>query len=299
VADSFQITPDLPFGGLSGTAGAGDLGTSTAGGVASGAFTPNQTRMSEGLNGSAQRFLTGSTSLVLTGVYSMLFVPSSSSLANSKSEGANAGLQHHVDGLTDVGATYAFLHNGQSGSGSSTMVQTAEVTFGRKLSPLTSFTGAAGPQFVSNQYAGLTNSLLGYSAQASLSRQLEFSTIGLTFDRGVHSTVGGGGASETLQAGVTYGRSFTPVLRTSASLGYLRTSALPGAINAGYNSDGGYVAAQANRSFGPHWSTYLSYTLEKQSYTGSTPGITLLQGADHIVSVGVSFAPLPVSLHGH
>lgn len=299
VSDTFRITPDIAIGGLSGVAGAGDLGNGTAGGSAAGYFSPNQTRIEQTAEANAEARITGSSSINFGGGYELIHATGNYAFANSNTLFGNATFKHRVDGRTNVSGVGTFMRNTQDSTGSEINAFSGQFSLDRSTSPLTSFSVSVGPQYIRTSYNGKTSPLLTYFAKGSFFHQTQFSQINASFDHEVHSTPSAGGANETLTANFTYTRGLSPWLRVSLSANYLRTVALPGAVNLGFKSNGLYFGGQANRSLGEHWSAFVSYTAEKQNYSGTTLGVTPLLGLEQIIGAGVTYTPLPVHLHGH
>ncbi|SEG13967.1 hypothetical protein SAMN05421819_1925 [Bryocella elongata] len=300
--DTLRITPDLPLGGVSGTAGAGDLGNGTAGGDAAGLLTPNQTRLNESAQGSAQRMLSGATSLNMGVGYTLLHFPGGGTAASgidSSSLNASGGVTHHLSGRDQIGGNYSYIHTSQPSTGFTVNTQSARMNVTHSFSPTWTASAGAGPQFFTSAAAGLSSSSLSYSVQASVDHELQFSSMNLSFDREILNTASYGSSAETARLGFGFSRSISPVMHASANMSYLRTTSLPGVGTYAYNSNGFYLGAQVNRTLSRLWSAYFSYTLEDQSVTGLTGGPAPLQGIQHLVGFGVTFAPLPISLHGH
>jgi hypothetical protein len=229
----------------------------------------------------------------------LLRSPSESYAVNSNTVSGTAGIDHHINGRDEVTATYTYAHTTQGSTGFSVDTQTGLGNISHAISPTWTVSAGAGPQFFKTTAGGVATSSLSYTARGALDRQFQFSTISLSFNREILNTASFGASAETTRAGVTYGRTFSPLTRASVNMSYLRTTSLPGAGTYTYNSDGYYVGAQVNRAIGRLLSAYISYTLEDQNVTGLTGGLAPLQGFQHLVSFGVSFAPLPITLHGH
>jgi len=299
VSNSLRITPDLALGGVSGTAGAGDLGTGTAGGPDAGLLTPNQNRITESVQGSAARSLSGATSLNLGGGFNMLRSPSGAVGVDSNSTSVNAGLEHHFDARNEMSGSYFFMHSTQSSTGFKVNSHSAMANVTHVFSPTWSASVGAGPQYFTATSVGISSSSLSYSASASVDHQIQFTTLSASFSRSLRNTASYGASAETTNAGFNVSHSFSPLMRASANMSYMRTGSLPGVGTNVYSSGGYYVGAQLNRTISRLWSAYFSYTLEDQNVTGNTGGLTPLQGFQHLIGFGISFAPLPVTLHGH
>jgi hypothetical protein len=262
-------------------------------------LTANQTRYFESVSGNAQRSLTGRTSVVASGSYILLREPGANSNYNSNGLEGSASLSHTYSARDSLTGTYSHFRFNQPSLGqtinSDNVTGTLEHTFSPRLVGLVT----AGPQFLSYNASTGARTSISYIAQGSLNYTREFSSFGLRFDHSTRSTLLAGAASEYLTAGGSYSRRFGVYLHGSLSASYLRTSSLPGIATGSYATQAAYIGSQVNRSLGAKWSTYISYTFERQTVGGTPQGPAVLTGNRQILAVGVTFAPRPGSLRRH
>lgn len=308
LSDSVSYLPGTAAAGLSGVPGVGDLGlnpvqvgTDTGQGV----LTSYSSRVANTAALSAQRQITGKTSLYAAGTYSISrFLSTSGSSSNSglesDSETGSAGLNHRIDARNTIGGGYAysnFTYNGNNFgiSAPGFNSQTATVQYSHQFTRKLGFNASAGPQWTTLSSSGSSSSLSLYTS-ASASYAAQYTQTSLSYTRSTNGGFGvvGGAASDSVIFSTN--RTFNRVWLCSASVAYTRTQNLPtaGAVPFTYHTTvfGGQVSRALMRSL----SIYGSYTLENQSNQGTAPSVDLFSGLSQVGGFGITFSPASIHL---
>jgi hypothetical protein len=304
-ADNVSYLPQSPVTGLSGIPGAGDLNVPpvvVGPGAGLGILTTYAQRVSNVVSGTATRHLTASTSAYVTGSYLIQrYTGTTASGIDNDQEDGSFGVTHRLDARSGIGASYMFSNsafrfplNGALTQGGY-RTQSVQASYNRQLTRLVGFQVSAGPQFI--QPASnilLSKSSTGLMASASLNRTGETYNTGLFYARSINN--GGGVVTGTRSdvVGATVSRSFARVFNAAGTLGYNRSTSLPGTNLSSFTSNGvvagGQLTAQVARSV----SVFGSYSLQRQLFTGTTPYGNSFNGLTHYISFGITYSPKPL-----
>lgn len=309
ITDSVSYLPQSPTLGLSGIPGVGDLGTlpiqGPSTGPAGGVLTNNSTSVSNDLNGSIERRLSGRTSVSGTGSWLILRFPDNNTgLGNTQIVG-EAGLNHQIDARDTVSGNVNYSVYTYGAGIQLTMISKGiSGAFQRVLSRTLSMSASAGPEWISSSDSALLPSRVTTSGNFSLSYMGEFTNASVSYARGVNggSGVQPGALSNTVGVVLSrsYGRDWMGSLtgNYTHSSGLLLTDAVAGqaesALGLGYA--GGtvnlvYGGAQVSRRLGRSLSAYLSYNLQHQSVTNSLAQQNAYSGFTQTVGIGITFSP--------
>ncbi|GAA3756930.1 hypothetical protein [Terriglobus aquaticus] len=308
IGDSISYLPQTPVGSLSGVPGVGDQGlppvviTSVP---TLGVLTTYGTRVSNTVSGTASRILTASTSLGVSGNYSIQRYTGStvggSGLDNDQ-ESANASLQHRLNERMSVGALYSFGNSTFPGSSLfgpanyGFQTHTAQGTISRVLSPRLSLSASVGPQWTvrSGDVSIVTQTSTSVSATASLSYQATKYNASLNYTRGTNNGNGVVLGSEQDSVVGNISRPFARIYNVGGLVGWNHSSQLSHSILPGYNGQGvvagGQISAQVSRSV----SAFAAYTIQRQLFSGYAPSGIAFNGLTQYGSIGVTYSPKPI-----
>jgi hypothetical protein len=311
VSDSFSFLPQSPTTGLSGIPGVGDLGPlpvqGPVAGPAGGIFSFAGDRIDNSLSGSAERQFTSAMSISGSGSWSILnFLDNNGSSANGGLDSSwvagSVALNRRLDGRSSasIDAVYSTITYSGDGSGLGTPdieIKGINGSYQRVLSRRLSMSVSAGPQWVSSSNSTLIPSKLNVAASASLTYSRGFTSVGVSYLRGVNAGSGvlPGALSDTIAGSV--GRTFGRKWVASLAGGYTRSSGLTQLFNQGSivptNAvyDSVYVGAQLTRGFGTHFSGFASYTVQDQTSSTSLAGQNALNGTSQTLGIGISYTP--------
>ena len=311
LSDSVSYLPSTATSGLSGVAGVGDLGA-TPPGTTSGPpqvgpdtgqgilvnYSPEVTNSGAA---SAQRQITGKTSLIASGSYSILrFLdgPGASGGFGLEDDSVtgSAGFNHRLDARNTFGANYAypsyiFLNNLTNGVPEPNFVsQTASFTYSRQVSRKLDFNIAAGPQWTLINLSQNPPSLSAY-ADASVDYSTEFSRLSLSYVRGTNGGSGVVGGSLSDSASFVATHTFARVWGTAASVAWTHTQSLPTPNAAQYDLQTVVGGFQVSRALARSLSAYASFTAEEQTHTSTAGTVDLFNGLNQILGFGITYSP--------
>ena len=216
ITDSVSYLPQSPTTGISGIQGVGDIGSypigGPAGGPAGGVLSYYGSRVSNGVSGSAERLLTGKTSLSASGSWSILHFLDENNGFDTSQVSAQAGLNHRLDARDSlsVNGVYSLYTYGPSLGGISFTTRGVNGVYTRVVNRSLSVEVSAGPQWVSGSDSTVIPSSLNAAGSVGLSYLRGFTNAHLGYSRGVNggSGIQLGGLSDTISAGVghSYGR---------------------------------------------------------------------------------------------
>ena len=311
LSDSVGYFPATPSVGLSGIPGTGDLsippvqsGVDTGQGI----LTSYATRLSNNASAGIGRQLTAKSSANFSGTYSMFrFVGNSSNSGlDSDSYSAGASYSYALNARSNLSGNYSYSIFKYSSGLSGYKGQTVDVGYSRQISRRLSMDVFLGPQWTmldaqvspvlgAAPYTGTTVNLF---VSTDLTYSTKTTSYSAGYSRGTNGGYGAlpGGRSDSLR--FTASKTFDRVWNAGFTSAYTHTSSL-----ANYQSFAGstfVVGGQLSRALGRNFSTYGSYTLEKQTSTGSTAGVfNLFSGSFQVVSVGVTYSPRPRRIGAH
>jgi hypothetical protein len=293
VADSVSYLPSTPTAGLSGVPGVGDV---PAGPLPSGVdngqgvLTDYSTRVSNAASGTLSINFTGKTSLSGTGVYGITRFLNDAYGLDSTQESGSGALTHRFDVRNTLSANYVYssftYQVGLPGFTNQTATLRYTHQFTRKFSGIV----AAGPQWTTLNIPGNPPTLSLY-AQAAANYTGRFSHATLSYVRSANSGYGviAGAIADSVQ--FTVGRTFDRVWNCSATAAYTQASNLAGANGGTFTSNTVVGSGQISRALGRSFSTYASYTIERQSNSGSAATVDLYSGLTQVAGFGLTFSP--------
>ncbi|QNI36593.1 hypothetical protein [Edaphobacter albus] len=310
VADSFSFLPQSPVTGVAGVPGINNPGSTPidgpSQGPAGGILTYTGNRISNMINGTVERRLTGRTSISGTGMWSVLhFIDKNAGLDTSMLSG-QVGLNHQINArnTASISALYstfdttnllAIYPPGFPNNDVTYQTKGINVSYQRLWTRALSTDISAGPMWIQTSAAQLIPDRLNYSLSAGANYNRQLTNYSLRYMHGVNggSGVQPGALSDAVSASV--GRTFNPKWAASASFVYTRTSGLLvvnpalGSVNGITNTE--YGTLQVTHGFTRTFSGYASYTAQNQS---TNQGILLpnaFNGLSHIFGIGVSWTP--------
>jgi len=302
ITDSVSYLPQSPTTGLSGIPGIGDLGSlpidGPSQGPAGGVLSNFGTRVSNMLSGTAERRITGKTSISGSGNWTLLrFVDGYSGVDNTQVSG-DVALNHRFD-ARDSGSLSATYSNFTYDSlGYAFHTRGLSASFQRVLSRTLSASVSAGPTWIDSSNSALIPSRLTFGGGVGLSYTRRFTSAAINYNRGVNggSGVQPGAISDSVQGSVgrTYGRDWA----ASVSGNYIHTSGLANNVASsplfplgGGASSTVYGGLQVTRKLGRSFSGFLSYTAQRQSVDNTLASQNAFQGLSQTIGIGISFSP--------
>ncbi|HMH12767.1 MAG TPA: hypothetical protein VK578_06635 [Edaphobacter sp.] len=309
VTNSFSYLPQSPTTGYSGISGVGDLGTTPisgpSSGPAGGVLTYSGNRISNGLSGSVERRLTGSTSVNGSGSWSVLHFLDQNAGLNTTQITGDVGLNHRIDVRNSAGvsadySTYTTDSNSSLGQLSSPSFQTKGVnfTYTRLWTRALSMDASVGPQWINSSGGTVLPARVNVAASVNVYYNRKQTSMGAHYFRGVNAGSGvlTGALSDSINGSI--GHPLGRAWMGSASVSYTRTSQLlsfqplPGVIvseNQSYKTF--FTGAQLTRSLGRAWSCFLSYGAQNQSINNGLVGQNAFNGFSQTFGAGITFAP--------
>jgi hypothetical protein len=301
LSDGFGYLPQAPSEGLSGVPGVGDLGVSTGTTPTASelVLTPYGTRLdnSATLTGSVQ--LSGTTSLNGTAALTNLrflsnVVPSG---ADSNQISASGGISHRLDVRNTLGANYTYSRFSYIGVPGLFSSQGANLSYTRLWTRKVSSSFSFGPQGTSTNIAGSATSF-NFAASASLTYTAGHSNLSASYSHGTNggSGVSLGARSDNLNANAS--RQIGRSLHGSVSIGYSRSIAIDAVSVNSLATQSIVAGAQASRALTRNLSAYTSYTVETQSFQGTSQALTPFSGLSQILGFGITYSPAVIRI-GH
>jgi hypothetical protein len=316
ISNSFSFLPLSPTTGYSGISGVGDLGTTPisgpAQGPAGGVLTFSGNRISNGLTGSVERRLTGSTSVSGSANWSILHFLDENAGLNTTQISGQVGLNHRIDarnsaGVSAVYSTYSTDANSSLGQVNSPAFQTRSLnfTYSRLWTHALSMDASAGPQWIGTSDGLLIPARVNVAAAVGFNYTRKQTSMGIHYSRGVNagSGVQTGALSDSIIASI--GRPLGHGWMGSASGSFSRTSGLlylppvaggtipPSAYGSYRTTFGG---AQLTRALGRAWSCFFSYSAQNQSSDSGFANQNAFSGFSQTFGFGITFAPKSVRL---
>jgi hypothetical protein len=314
LSDMFSYLPGTPTVGLSGVPGTGNLGVPPIQlgiGSGQGILTNYSKETMNAISLNVTRRITGRLSAQGAGSYSaMRFLGNAGNISSSgvpygaglDSDGytGSGGLSYMLDARNTFSTNYMYstyqYNNGYPGF----ISQTAMVGFTRRYSRRLTLSLFAGPQWTTTQ-ATAANFLPIPGAQnitelnAYISAGLNYTTritnYSLNYSRGTNAGYGVIAGSRTDSVTGTASRTFARYWNVAADLSYMHSAALGDVNVQGFAPNALIVSAQASRALGRSVSMYGSYTLEKQTGTGSGSVYDVFNGSIQTIGFGMTYAP--------
>jgi hypothetical protein len=310
ISDSLSYLPGTPAAGLAGVPGVGDLGINpvqVGADTGQGVLTNYSNRVTNVVAGTVTRQITGKTSINATGSYFIMrFLNNSptSSITNvagldSDAVSGGGGFSHQINARNSYGANYSYSTFTYPGNtygvdAQGFISQTVSGVYTRQFTRRMTATISAGPQFTTLTNSGSSNAVSLYvSANAAYAGKA--STATLAFNRSTNSGFGVNGGA--LSSGVSFGinHRFATVWNVSGSASYTASSNLPVAGIPAYSTDTYVEGIQVSRAIVRNLSGYVSYTLEDQSYSGTT-AVDLFTGLSQVLGFGITYSPSAMHL---
>ena len=313
ISNSFSYLPQSATTGLSGIPGVGDLGTLPievpGQGPGGGILTDSGNRIANSLSGNVERRLTGKTSLMGTGTWSVLKFLDNNGLDTTQISGT-VGANHRIDARNSVNLNAVYSTYETSGSiqdvnplnplyATDFQTRGVNVGFTRLMSRALTLNASAGPQWVSSSSGVLIPSRVNVSANVGLNYSRKIMGASVNYSRGVNggSGVQPGGLADSISGSVS--RSLSRVWAASAQAAYTRTSGLIAAAPTGATTPVSinevtktfFCGAQLSRGFGRAWSGFVSYGAQNQSINSSLVSQNAFSGFSQTFGVGITFAP--------
>jgi hypothetical protein len=295
VSDSLNYLPESPTTGLSGVAGVGDIGSlpisNPAIGPAGGTLTNVGSRLGNVLTGSAQRQITGATSISAGGSWGLLHFVDANDGIDSTQVSGNVSVNHRIDARdsASVNGTYSSYTYGLEESAFHTTG--VNFVFQRSLSRSLSGTISVGPEWISGVP---TQSSVIVAVNAGLMYTRKNENFSLNYSHGVNagSGVQPGAVSNSVYFGM--GRSIGEGWLASVSGGYVHSTGVAEVSTPFFpsgSSSSFFGGLQVSHSFSRRFSGYASYTAQDQSVSQSLEGQNVFIGVGQTFGIGISYTP--------
>lgn len=293
--DTLHYTPESSTGSLSGLAGLGDLG-SGATTIGDSVLTGYATRITNLAAVSAERKLTGSTSLKGAGSFQTLRFQDEAKIGAVESNDytGSAELSHRINALNTIAGNYIFsslnfLHAG----GASFTVQDFNFQYVRVLSRRFSVDVSGGPEYTGGSPILGSKPSWNFSANGRANYVTPRSNISAVYIRSVNN---GDGTTFGLRSNYLMGsadRQLGRLVRGSLLVAYGHTAGLQVLSSAPYSTQSVVGTAQISRSLTRTLSTYVSYTATKQNARAGSATFMPWSGLSHTLGFGLTFTPEP------
>ncbi|HLI77971.1 MAG TPA: hypothetical protein VKV02_13585 [Acidobacteriaceae bacterium] len=305
VSDGVSYLPESPVSGLSGIPGVGDVGVdpiSVGPAAGIGILTTYGPRVSNTVSGSASRILTGRISAQASGVYAIQrFIGDNSGLGlNSTNEGGSGGLTYRLSARDSLSGNYNYSSFSYSGNGYGFSAQGGTIGYSRQWSGRLGTSVFFGPQVIGGSNLAINGTSVQLSGGATANYQSRMTNYTLAYSRGVNNGSGviNGAFSDniTLAAHRQFGRNWA----VSGDVDFSRSVSLPNFDLYSFDGNSVSFSGQATRGLGRYFSTYLSYTLERQSTSGSGTAFAAanaFSGVYQVVGIGISYSPRNILLN--
>ncbi len=306
ISDSFSFLPQSPTTGLSGIPGVGDLGAvpvqGPAQGPGGGVLSFSGDRIVNQVNGSVERQLGPVTSISGSGSWSTIHFLDDNAGLDSDGETGSVAVNRRLDArssasLDAVYTTYSYGSTGASLGYPDFQTKGINVSYQRLLSRGLSMSASAGPLWISSSNSALEPSRLSVAASANLSYSRKLTNVSVGYSRGANAGSGvvPGALSDNVfgSVGHTYGRKWV----VSADVGYTHSTSLAEFLVVGSRVTVNevfqtiFAGVQVTRGFGPHWSSYASYSVQHQSSTNSVAAQNAFIGNSQSFAIGITFTP--------
>ena len=274
--DDFQLSPNAAFGGLS-TGGPGITAQAPTLNAVAPAVLPGetiQTGQALRLNNTAlteiDYSLSRRTTMTFTGSYGFLHFLSAGFI-DSRNINGSAGYNYALDAKNSIGLNLMYGNTIYTSSNSRMNSDTAQASFGRKVTGRLAFQIAGGPQLLRLlNFRPTSGQKWSWSAYTALTYQMRRTGYTLSYSHGTNAGSGVllGATTDSITAGVH--RDFTRFWSGSLNGGYAINNSLAAnsALSSRYTN--WYGTANLGRQMGQHFHFGLSYQYQVQN--GSTGG---------------------------
>ncbi len=301
ISDAVSYLPEAATSGLSGIPGLGDANLppiSITSYANQDIFSNYSRRVDNTVSATAQRQLTGSTSIFASGSQSVIRLLDAPGVQSTdvNAYSATGGVQRRLNARNTLGVNYSYSEFSYTGFGLSSVSQSVNGSFSRQLSRNASFSISAGPQRTSTNNPALIPTRTRLSAGASLQYTGRQTIETFTYSRSTGTGSGLISGSETDSVRFAVSRQFARSMNVSGQVGYLKSESLiPGALD----TSGVVAGIQANRSLTEHLSAFASYTLERQVAQGNSISSLALNGVIQTLGFGITYAPAALHFNRH
>lgn len=312
LTDSVSYLPQSPIAGFSGIPGVGDVGTTPVGGSplgpAGGLLTYSGNRIGNSLSGSAERLISGKTSVSAMGDWSILhFLDGNADGFDTSDVSGEAALNHRIDArdTVAVNAVYSLFTFGKAQGGINFATRGINGVYTRLLTHSIGLDISAGPQWLTSSDKALIPNSLNAAVSVGLSYARGLSNAEIGYSRGVNSGYGVqyGGLSDmvTASAGHGFGRRWQAGVNAS----YLHTQSItqsgvtppPGlTIPLGGSFDTVFGGFQVTHQLSRSLSIYGSYAAQHQTYGANFTGTNAFNGTSQTFAIGITYAPRALRL---
>jgi hypothetical protein len=302
-SDSVSYLPQSPTTGLSGIAGAGDIGIFPV----QGGIEPGQTiltnygrRVANGLQGSATWQMTPRIDLDGSASWQMLrLLGGSTSGYDTDQYAGTFGPNYRINALSSASLqayyarqTYPYYNNA--------VIESDGVNFvyNRTWSRRFSSSVAIGPQTTHGRTSAAIPSRLSVGATASVNYSGRQTGAYLDYSRGVNGGSGVifGALSDTVTVGIS--RPLDRNWNMGINGSYSRSVALAPLNGVLPRANSVFAGVQVSRKLTETLSGYASYTAIQQSISGLNGTANAFDGLNHTVAIGITFSPAPL-YRGH
>jgi hypothetical protein len=304
ISDSLAYLPQSPSVGLAGLPGLGDLGANPNPVATQGLLTDVK-QLTNAATALYTRKLTGSTSVSAEGGYTIQRFLGDSTGLETDAYVAGGQVQHRIDARSSFSAQYSYNNFTYVDASESFNFQSAVASYKRSLTRNISVSLGAGPEIIGGSVITGGSALYNYRLNGSLayaSATERGVSATLAFSRGTNGGQGAsyGGESDSFAASAS--RHFGRSLGVAATFAYSKTTSLQGLqaqtalLFPSVNANAYTASVQANRAIAHNLSVYASYSLQRQTYLGTTQGISPLNGNVQVVAFGITYSPETIHL---
>jgi hypothetical protein len=304
VDDAVSYLPQAPTTGLSGIPGVGDIGVTpvTIGDEPSQSILTNyESRVGNGLNGTASRKINADWSANGTASWQILDFLGGQGINTDEGAGS-AGTTYRLDARSSASANVSYSYTSDQYQGTTLPFTTEGIglQYQRQLSRFFSVNVSAGPQRTYG--TGLAEILIpariDLVASAGITYVRRGTTINLSYGRATNSGSGVVYGALTDDVVLTLQRQLSRNWQGSLTASYARSAALADIPGLPTLTQGIYGGAQISRKISRSLFAYGSYTAVSQSVDETVATQNAFSGLDQIFSVGLTYSPGPIHL-GH
>ena len=294
ISDSVSYLPGTPLVGLSGVAGIGDLGAAPVQtGVVEGPQSAYAARVTNTAALSAQRSLTGRTSVTAAGTYGIIRFTANNPGLELNSESGTLSLNHVLSPRTNVGGSYFISRTTYPQNSVNFQSQGANAFLSHVWSARLSSSFSGGPVFTTTPG---TPTRTGVNYSAGLAYIQGINQYSLYASQSLDSGSGVTTESQVQSAGGSVSRRLTRFSNGAVSTGYSRSTTLPSLIAPSGSFDTISASAQVSQSISRVLSAYASYTFSHQTSASSVYTVNALQGSSQTLGFGLTYSPRAITL---
>lgn len=323
LSDTTSYLPSTPSEGLSGVAGTGDVGLSTAllgGDAAQGLLTNLSDRVSNSVSLGISRPITGRLSAQGAGSYSILRFLGDAAVTDVYSAGygqglntdsyvGSGGLSYVVDGRNTLMGNFAYSTFSYQDELPGFTSKTASIGITHLFSRRLTGTLSAGPQWTTVQQsnglypvalpdAPMVTTVSTFVDALATYKVRETLSYSAGYTRGTNAGFGVTPGIRLDSVRVTASQVLREYWRAAANVAYSHSTSVGSSYVQNFSPTTLVAAGQISRSVGRSMSVYGSYTREKQSGTGTGTVFDIFTGSFQVVGFGFTYAP-PGIRFGH